>query len=344
MRARAELALTLLVVGGLPLTGCGHELVRVSIDPAPTSVEAPRDVIRATVACGGMTADDGARLASALTDVGAFEGPVRCGDDTGDAQIEATLEVVEVSAPVIGTGPRAVLCVLGTVVPVFAPLMFVWTEREPDLVEELKLTVAVRGEASAGRYTCTARGTVAAQTPNHWFQSTADIEAVEVEVVAAHRATLRAAAIEALVARFAADEDARRRLREQLDDGPPAELEPLLVTKETHAPRAQWRTRRLLAWKAACLDAFLAESKVPALREHVGRLEACMVELAHGAELAKDDAEERLAAGAAPRGSGSPADGSARDARALSLALRERLEILRPILASIKEELDARSR
>ena len=269
-------------------------------------------------------------LIAALREAGVFQRDVLGGEppDGTEVACEARLRVTRLSEPWIFTDSRELLYI-GSLLSggLLAPFLFVWTDREPDFVVRYALEVGVRGEeVVAARHEVVARGTISAQSPD---RDTAN------EGLEQARAALHEDAIQALVSQFADDLGAHALLRDQLADAPGEELEPLLVTEETYAPRARWRTRKLIGWKNESLATRVAEAKTSELRALVSRLEACMLDLSHEAEVEKDAAQTFTAAGA---------DADAQGKREMSLAYRERVEALRPILTAVKEELEGRSR
>lgn len=341
----ARILTSCLAVAWLAATacGCGMELVRPSVEPPALEGSQLEARLDGQVVChaGGDTAYKGAAydfsverwwLAKALRDSGAFrdvltEAPP---ETSSTFPCDARLKVELVSTPVVFTGGREAiffLTVFPGLQPIGVPLCFVWTDREPELVSRYVLEVCVRGEEERGaRYEATARGTIEAQTPNG--QQT-------IEGLHEARAELLRLGLRSMLTRFAADREAQARLRAQLSDGPALELEPLLVAKETHAPRARWRTRRVIGWKNESMAAIVAEAKASDLRAQISRLETNLVDLSHEAEVEKDAAQGHTAKGA---------EAEARDARELSLAYRERVEVLRAILAAYKDELEGRGR
>lgn len=326
-----------LALVALACGGCGHELVRVSIEPPPrehASSPARRSVL-APVQCVSGQGLPPEGLVELLRASAAFQGPLLLPDAPGadDALLVARLEVTRTATPVIVTDFRYWTAAYTVMFPPFLIIPLVWTEREPDLFEELTLELGVRGELPA-RYTVSARGTIVAQSPNVLAKM---FGGDQTPIVSIHLATLRAEAFRSLASQVAWDEPGLRRLAEQLaeDEAPPTSLAPLLVTTELSVPRARWRTKRLLELRAGYLSTLLAEATTAELRGHAVGVEACLLDLTNAAELARDTAERALAEGKADE---------AEEPRALSLAYRERVEVLKAILEAFRAEVDARGR
>lgn len=334
MRERVRQSLAVVVVA--LSSGCGHELVDARVDPGEVR-ERAGPVLPPAICTGLGTVPEDAKgsptpnevdtqaLVGALGACGAVERALGFSEPGKDeALLEARLTATTLSEPVVHTDAREALMVASVLLIAPIPFNFIYTDREPELALRIVLEVGVRGEpAAVERYEVVARGTIRAQSPGH------------VGVVETHAQSLRGLATRAAISRFAADAAARERLRALLaaDRPEPLELEALLTTKETFVPRARWRTRQLIRVKNETLEATLSEAKASELRALSSKLEACMVDLSHEAEVAKDLAEGSLAKGEASD-----------EARALSLVYNERIEVLRPILGAVKGELDARAR
>lgn len=321
------------------LSGCGFEMVDPRIEPGAVETPGAGEPLASGVVCqvedrGGGTPLQVARrpavdetlaaLVAAVREGGVFKGAVTSG--AGDEQAlecDARLVIEPMSEPEI-LGPLRNLLIWTTVLlpPIGIPLDFIYIDLEPDLAERYTLQVGVRGEELVASYQVTARGTISAQL----FGS-------ENPGLTRARTQLRELGLRALVSRLQGDEAALAKLREQLYDGPPAELAPLLVTKESWLPRGRWRTRRLIAWKNESLETLRAESKTSQLRAMVSQLETCMLDLSHEAESSRNSAQALTASG-----------GDANRDRELSLVYSERIEVLRPILTACKEELQNRGR
>jgi len=111
-------------------------------------------------------------------------------------------------------------------------------------------------------------------------------------------------------------------------------LEDFLASKETDIPRARWRTRMLLDAKNLTLPRVLRESKTPELAALASKIEKLALDLNHEAELLRDSMQRSVEAGGT-------ADEKSRE---ISLVYKERIEVLKPILAAIKEEIANRQK
>lgn len=311
------------------LSGCGHELVRPTIDPPAVEARAagPLPVpLRCVVDYLGihkdMSQDEAAteRLVASLRKVGldavaGLEGPTSGGEE---AWLEARVQMDHLTQPRVYSAETRWF--FAGISVIFVPFLFVWTEWDPELSSRYVLEVGVRGEP-VHRYEVLAKGTISAQTPDDGYT-----------IIYEHRQELQVMAFEALASRFAADAAAHAQLVAALDDGP-RDLAGLLVMNETSPSRARWRTRKLIAFKNAGLAPILAEAKTAELRDLVTTLEGYMVDLTHEIEVSNDAAALNVAAGS-----------EAQLPRELALAYRERLEVVRPILVAVKEELEGRGR
>jgi hypothetical protein len=115
-----------------------------------------------------------------------------------------------------------------------------------------------------------------------------------------------------------------------------ASLAELLVATDASATLARARNRALIAAKNQQLPALLREKKTDELAAFVIKIEQTILDLNHEGELAKDRAQQVTAAG------GDPA--RIDEIRGLSLSYRERIELLKPILAALKDEIANRNR
>lgn len=120
---------------------------------------------------------------------------------------------------------------------------------------------------------------------------------------------------------------------------PSMKLEELLAGSDTSVAFARERNRTIVAAKTTQLPALLRDTRTDELSALVVRIEQTIPDLNHEGEVAKDRAQQILAAGAGA----SPAV-SADDLRDLAISYRERIELLKPIAAAIKEELSNRNR
>ncbi len=145
-----------------------------------------------------------------------------------------------------------------------------------------------------------------------------------------------------------------------------APLADLLVASDQTVAMARARNRAIIAAKTKQLPALLRDSRTDDLTALAVRLEQTVLDLNHESELAKDRAQQAVAdppassgtlsnffadGGASGRGHGrgqpgaGPRSGpSVEDLRDLSISYRERIELLKPIAAAIKEEIANRNR
>lgn len=106
-------------------------------------------------------------------------------------------------------------------------------------------------------------------------------------------------------------------------------LEDFLAAKETSVSAARWRTSALLRVKNRTLPRMLREGRTSDLETLVDRLEKLMLDLNHEGELAKDQAQRAVETNS----------GDADRLRQMSLVYKERIEVLKPILAAINDEV-----
>jgi hypothetical protein len=133
-----------------------------------------------------------------------------------------------------------------------------------------------------------------------------------------------------------------------------ASLTDLLVAADKAESTARARNRAIVAAKNQQLPAILREKKTDELTELVVKIEQAILDLNHECEIAKDQAQQFVASGYAENTR--PARGGRDDAsqtttstqleetRGLALCYRERIELLKPILTALKEEIANRSR
>jgi hypothetical protein len=119
---------------------------------------------------------------------------------------------------------------------------------------------------------------------------------------------------------------------EVAEDPEPA-LEPFLVSKETAIAEARWRTRALLAVKNRSLRKICDQGSTSDLKSLVEKLEGHILDVSHEGELAKDKVQKELEAGRA-----------ADMWREMVIVYKERIEILKPVLGAIKEEVANRGK
>ena len=115
-----------------------------------------------------------------------------------------------------------------------------------------------------------------------------------------------------------------------------ATLSDLLVSSDKSEFLAHERNRALIAAKNQQLPAILRDWKTDALSALVVKIEQTILDLDHECEVAKDRAQQATAT-----------NGDARqidELRGLAISYRERIELLKPILAALKEEIANRGR
>lgn len=111
-------------------------------------------------------------------------------------------------------------------------------------------------------------------------------------------------------------------------------LDMLLSSKEAAVEVGRWRNRMLVDAKETLVPAVLRDSKSEDLQALATKVEQTILDLTHETEMASERAER--AEGNVP-GSG---DGQ----REIALVYRERIALLKPILASVREEIGNRKR
>jgi putative ubiquitin-RnfH superfamily antitoxin RatB of RatAB toxin-antitoxin module len=102
---------------------------------------------------------------------------------------------------------------------------------------------------------------------------------------------------------------------------------------------ARWKNRMLLIAKSRTLPGLLRDKKTAELQDLSVKVEQAILDCSHESELLKDKAQRAVEAGNQEAG----ALGADQE-RELSLTLKERVEIIKPILAAIKEEIANRSK
>jgi hypothetical protein len=127
-----------------------------------------------------------------------------------------------------------------------------------------------------------------------------------------------------------------------------ASLSELLTGADGSVTLARARNRALIAAKTQQLPAILRERKTDELSALVVKIEQTILDLNHECEVAKDRAQQAAAnpEASSSRGRGqSGARGlSVDELRDLSISYRERIELLKPIAAALKEEIANRNR
>lgn len=110
----------------------------------------------------------------------------------------------------------------------------------------------------------------------------------------------------------------------------------LLVSVDNTVSSARARNRALIAAKNRDLSVLLKEKETAGLAELVTRVEQTILDLNHESEVAKDKAQQAAATNGDPQ--------QLDEWRGLSISYRERIELLKPILAALKEEIANRGR
>jgi len=130
-----------------------------------------------------------------------------------------------------------------------------------------------------------------------------------------------------------------------------ASLSDLLAGSDKSVAFARARNRALIAAKNQQLPAILRDSKTNELSALVVKIEQTIFDLNHESEVAKDRAQQATAnpEASSDRGLGQPAAAAGsgptvEELRDLSISYRERIELLKPIAAALKEEIANRNR
>jgi hypothetical protein len=119
-----------------------------------------------------------------------------------------------------------------------------------------------------------------------------------------------------------------KRLCAQSAHPDPADLEGLLVSKEFSIDVARARNRALIAANTLTLPGIIQGQKTADLVNLKVKIEQTIFDLEHVAEIDKEQAEASTASG-----------GDAGELREMSLVYRERIEILKPMLEGLKQEI-----
>lgn len=114
-----------------------------------------------------------------------------------------------------------------------------------------------------------------------------------------------------------------------------AKLADLLVASDQAVSTARARNRAIIAAKTTQLPDLLRNTKTDELTALVVKIEQTMLDLNHNSEVAKDRAQQAAASGESRQIEG---------LRELAICYRERIELLKPISAAIKEEIANRNR
>jgi len=113
-----------------------------------------------------------------------------------------------------------------------------------------------------------------------------------------------------------------------------ANLTDLLVSSDKHVPLARSRNRAIVAAKIQQLPALVHDLKTEELTALVVKIEQTILDLNHECEVAKDQAQQSIANG----------NTQLEETRGLAIFYRERIELLKPILTALKEEISNRNR
>lgn len=133
-----------------------------------------------------------------------------------------------------------------------------------------------------------------------------------------------------------------------------ASLSDLLAGSDPNVTIARARNRALVAARIQQLPAILRDSKTDQLSALVVKVEQTILDLDHECEIARDKTQQSVSGGGAPeavqrgggRGGFSPAGSSASldELRDLAISYRERIELLKPIAAALRDEIANRNR
>jgi hypothetical protein len=128
-----------------------------------------------------------------------------------------------------------------------------------------------------------------------------------------------------------------------------AALTDLLAGSDKWAALARERNRALIAARTQQLPGILRDRKTDELTALAVKIEQTILDLNHECEVAKDQAQLAAANPDASAGRSQAVVAGARgftvgELRDLSISYRERIELLKPIAAALKEEIANRSR
>lgn len=115
-----------------------------------------------------------------------------------------------------------------------------------------------------------------------------------------------------------------------------ASLSDLIASSDQTVSQARERNRTIVAAKNQQLPAIIRGSKSDELNALVVKIEQTILDLNHEGEVAKDQAQQATAS----NGEGRQLD----ELRGLALCYRERIELLKPVLTALKEEIANRNR
>ena len=110
----------------------------------------------------------------------------------------------------------------------------------------------------------------------------------------------------------------------------------LLVSSDTTVSSALARNRAIITAKNRDLPALLKNKETAGLTDLVTRFEQTILDLNHESEVAKDKAQQAATSNGDPQ--------QLDKWRGLSICFRERIELMKPILAALKEEIANRGR
>lgn len=119
-----------------------------------------------------------------------------------------------------------------------------------------------------------------------------------------------------------------------IPDADATKVETLLVSQESNNAMLRQRNRALISFKVLTLPQILRERKTAELTALSIQIEQVILDLNHEAELAKDRAQRSM----------EQAPAIASEQRELAIGYKERIEVLKPIVAAIKQEIANRSR
>jgi hypothetical protein len=115
-----------------------------------------------------------------------------------------------------------------------------------------------------------------------------------------------------------------------------ASLAELLGGSDEFVALAHERNRAIIAAKNQQLPAILRDGKTDELSVLVVKIEQTILDLDHECEVAKDRAQQATATNGDPQ--------QIEELRGLAISYRERIELLKPILTALKEEIANRNR
>jgi hypothetical protein len=161
-----------------------------------------------------------------------------------------------------------------------------------------------------------------------------------------------------LAADLQRDQDLKKRpaqmLHDESDHLAKASLPELLTGYDRSVAIATVRNHALIAAKTLQLPEILHNWKTDELAALVVKIEQTILDLNHECEVAKDQAQQSVANGSSENtrpdrsGRGDASQTTAptqfEETRGLAICYRERIELLKPILTALKDEIANRSR